>query len=162
MCDQRPGEFCAVQHCEIGAFTREWRHEVRSVPEQRGAEDPLPSIAAHAIMPLTPDRIATVPHARLTEVTERLPISPASTGLRPTWTPRFHREWELSLGRRTARAKLAMLLCELLVWPEIVGLTERLSDALPLTQTDLGDCTGYQRSRQQGAEGARARELVEF
>lgn len=69
----------------------------------------------HAITALTPCRIATVPHLRLTEVIERLPDLTRLYWFATNLDAAIHREWELSLGRRTARAKLAMLFCELFV-----------------------------------------------
>jgi CRP-like cAMP-binding protein len=96
----------------------------------------------HAVMTLTPCRVATVPHVRLTEITQRFPHLTRLYWFATNLDAAIHREWELSLGRRTARAKLAALFCELFVRLEIVGLTRELSYTLPLTQTDLGDCTG--------------------
>jgi CRP-like cAMP-binding protein len=93
-------------------------------------------------MALTPCRIATVPHVNLTAITERFPHLTRVYWHTTNVDAAIHREWELSLGRRTARAKLAILFCELYTRLEIVGLAKDLSYALPLTQTDLGDCTG--------------------
>jgi len=96
----------------------------------------------HSIMSLTPCRVATVPHDRLTEITRQSPHLTRLYWFSTNLDAAIHREWEISLGRRSARAKLAALLCELFVRFEIVGLTQGLSYELPLTQTDLGDCTG--------------------
>jgi CRP-like cAMP-binding protein len=54
----------------------------------------------------------------------------------------IHREWELSLGRRTAISRLAHLLCELQVRLAVVGLAEDTGYALRLTQQDLAECLG--------------------
>jgi CRP-like cAMP-binding protein len=96
----------------------------------------------HSIMTLTPCRVALVPHENLRMITERHPHLTRLYWFATNLDAAIHREWELSLGRRTARAKLAALLCELLVRLQIVGLADETSYDLALTQTDLGDCTG--------------------
>ena len=54
----------------------------------------------------------------------------------------IHREWELSLGRRNASARVAMLLSELHQRLLLVGLADAHGYELPLTQTDIAECTG--------------------
>jgi CRP-like cAMP-binding protein len=54
----------------------------------------------------------------------------------------IHREWVLSLGRRSALSRVAHLLCELQVRLGIVGLADESGYALDLTQTDLAECLG--------------------
>jgi CRP-like cAMP-binding protein len=52
------------------------------------------------------------------------------------------RERILSIGRRSALARIAHLMCELFVRLEVVGLTEGQSFRLPITQLDLADASG--------------------
>jgi CRP-like cAMP-binding protein len=52
------------------------------------------------------------------------------------------RERILSIGRRSAVARIAHLICELFARLEVVGLTDGDSFALPITQLDLADATG--------------------
>jgi len=54
----------------------------------------------------------------------------------------IHREWQLSLGRRTSLARIAHLFCELQARLDVVGLTQGSSYRLPLTQVDLAECLG--------------------
>jgi len=96
----------------------------------------------HNIMTLTPCQIALVPHEKLTRITEQFPHLTRLYWFSTNLDAAIHREWELSLGRRTAIARLASLFCEMRVRLEIVGLTDGLSYALPLTQTDLAECLG--------------------
>jgi CRP-like cAMP-binding protein len=96
----------------------------------------------HTIMSLTPCRVATVPHTRLTEISRHSPHLTRLYWFSTNLDAAIHREWEISLGRRTARAKIAALFCELFIRLEIIGLTDGFSYHLGLTQTDLGDCTG--------------------
>jgi CRP-like cAMP-binding protein len=117
----------------------------------------------HSVMSLTPCRVATIPHANLTEITERFPHLTRLYWFATNLDAAVHREWELSLGRRTARAKLATLFCELFVRLEIVGLVKDLSYALPLTQSDLGDCTGLTNVHvNRTLKDLRTSELVQF
>ena len=48
----------------------------------------------------------------------------------------------MSVGRRTAVARVAHLLCELYVRLGLIGFVENQRYALPLTQIDLADATG--------------------
>ena len=96
----------------------------------------------HDVMTLTPVRIAIVPHENLRRITETLPHLTRLHWFSTNVDAAIHREWELSLGRRTARARIAMLLSELQVRLALVGLADENGYALPLTQTDLGECTG--------------------
>jgi CRP-like cAMP-binding protein len=54
----------------------------------------------------------------------------------------IHREWMLSLGRRSASSRLAHLVCELQVRLTAAGLADHGSYELPLTQTELGEILG--------------------
>lgn len=96
----------------------------------------------HDILTLTPCRVAIVPHDRLTAITEQHPHLTRLLWFLTNLDAAIHREWELSLGRRTAIARLAHLICELRVRLSIVGLADETGYALPLTQTELAECTG--------------------
>ena len=48
----------------------------------------------------------------------------------------------IGIGRRSARGRIAHLLCEVLTRLKAVGLAEELSCELPITQSDLGDALG--------------------
>ena len=96
----------------------------------------------HNIMTLTPVRIAYFPHARLTAITEAHPHLARMLWFSTMLDAAIHREWLLSLGRRSAIGRLAHLFAELLVRMEVVGLTEGNSYPLPITQIDLADSTG--------------------
>ena len=96
----------------------------------------------HNIMTLTPCRVATLPHERLREITEQHPHLTRVYWFGTNLDGAIHREWEVSLGRRTAISKVAHLFCELYVRLGIVGLTDGLSYELALTQMDLAECLG--------------------
>ena len=52
------------------------------------------------------------------------------------------REWVANVGRRSARARTAHLLCEVAVRTEQAGLGDRSVFELPMTQEQLGDALG--------------------
>jgi CRP-like cAMP-binding protein len=52
------------------------------------------------------------------------------------------REWMVGIGRRSAHARIAHLLCEMLVRMRAVGLAEDHACELPFTQTGIGDALG--------------------
>ena len=96
----------------------------------------------HNVMTLTPCRIAFVPHERLRRVTEEQPHLTRLLWFSTTLDAALHREWVMSLGRRSAIARLAHLFCELKVRLEIIGLTDGLAYDLDLTQTTVAECLG--------------------
>lgn len=96
----------------------------------------------HNIMTLTACRLAMVPHERLTRITEEHPHLARLYWFSTNLDAAIHREWEVSLGRRTAISKTAHLFCELHVRLGLVGLNDDLSYDLKLTQTDVAECLG--------------------
>ncbi|MDJ0277166.1 Crp/Fnr family transcriptional regulator [Sphingomonas sp. 2R-10] len=96
----------------------------------------------HNVMTLTPCRVVLVPHARLTEITEKHPHLARVYWFLTALDAAIHREWELSLGRRTAIQRIAHLICELQVRLGLIGEVDGTGFALPLTQAGLSDCTG--------------------
>jgi CRP-like cAMP-binding protein len=96
----------------------------------------------HSVMTLTPCRVAIVPHENLRRITEQYPHLTRLYWFGTNLDAAIHREWEVSLGRRTAIARVAHLFCELEVRLGLVGLTEGNGYALNLTQTDVAECLG--------------------
>jgi CRP-like cAMP-binding protein len=96
----------------------------------------------HNIMALTPCRIAVVPHERLRALSHEQPHLTRLYWFTTNMDAAVHREWELSLGRRSAIARIAHLLCEMHVRLGLVGLTNGMGFRLPLTQIDLAECVG--------------------
>lgn len=96
----------------------------------------------HGIFTMTPCTVASVPHTRLTEITERFPHLTRMLWLSTLIDAAIHREWIVGLGRRTAIAKLGHLICELFVRLSVVGATKGHSFQVPITQEELADCLG--------------------
>ncbi|QPQ55091.1 Crp/Fnr family transcriptional regulator [Allosphingosinicella flava] len=96
----------------------------------------------HNVGTLTPCKIALVPHERLERITEAFPHLTRLLWFSTNLDAAIHREWEVSLGRRSAFARVAHLFCELYHRLSIVGLTDGLSYDFALTQTDVSECLG--------------------
>ena len=96
----------------------------------------------HNVGALTPARIALVPHDALRGITETHPHLGRMLWFSTLLDAAIHREKILSIGRRSAIARIAHIFCELLVRLRLVGLADETGYALPLTQADLADVTG--------------------
>lgn len=97
---------------------------------------------AHNLGSLTKGRIATVPHEAVRRITETQPHLARMLWFSTLLDASIHRERILSVGRRSALARIAHLLCELYVRLGLVGLVDNSRYSLPLTQGDLADASG--------------------
>lgn len=96
----------------------------------------------HNVGSVTPVTMALVPHDRLANITETHPHLARLLWFSTLLDAAIHREKILSIGRRSALARIAHILCELFVRLRLVGLAGEKSYTLPLTQADLADATG--------------------
>lgn len=96
----------------------------------------------HSVVALTGVVVAEIPHDRLRRLTEDYPHLLRLFWLDTLIDAATHRQWILGLGRRTARARLAHLICELQLRLETAGRGQGDSVALPLNQATLGDVLG--------------------
>jgi CRP-like cAMP-binding protein len=96
----------------------------------------------HHIGALTPVRVAYLPHDRLTRLTEREPHLARLLWLSTLMDAEVQRERILSIGRRSALARVAHLFCELCVRLDVVDAAAGGRFALPVTQMDIADATG--------------------
>jgi CRP-like cAMP-binding protein len=96
----------------------------------------------HDVVALTQCKFAVVPHEKLKWMTEHLPHLTRVYWFATNLDAAIHREWELSLGRRPAPARMANLFCELYVRLNMVGLTNGFTYNLPLTQEMLAETLG--------------------
>lgn len=96
----------------------------------------------HNIRALTACKVALVPHERLRALSHDHPHLTRLYWFTTNLDAAIHREWELSLGRRPAIARIAHLICEMHVRLGLVGLTQGLEFRLTLTQADLAECVG--------------------
>jgi CRP-like cAMP-binding protein len=96
----------------------------------------------HSILALTRCRIALAPHERIAAVTAEHPHLARLWWFTTNMDAAIHREWVLSLGRRSALSRTAHLFCELRVRLAIVGRAGEDGYPLALTQTDIAECLG--------------------
>ena len=96
----------------------------------------------HDLISVSRCKLAIVPHDRLTEMTERFPHLTRVYWFSTNVDAAIHREWTLSLGRRSALSRMAHLFCELNVRLGIVGQSQNDTYDFPLTQVELGECLG--------------------
>jgi CRP-like cAMP-binding protein len=96
----------------------------------------------HHVGSMTPVKFALVPHEKLRAITESYPHLARMLWFSTLLDAAIHRERILSIGRRSAAARIGHLFCELFVRLEVVGLTEGSSYRFPLTQAELADASG--------------------
>jgi CRP-like cAMP-binding protein len=96
----------------------------------------------HNVGAMTPVRYAVAPHEAIRRITEEQPHLARMLWFSTLLDAAIHREKILTVGRRSAVARVAHLLCELFVRLQIVELADADSYALPLTQADLADAAG--------------------
>lgn len=96
----------------------------------------------HDLVAMTDCRLAVIPHDRLDELFARHPRLERVYWFSTNLDAALHREWTLSLGRRSAVSRLAHLFCELQVRLSLVGLASDDGYDFPLTQENLAECLG--------------------
>ena len=96
----------------------------------------------HDIVTLSECTIGLVPHERLLEVTRDYPHLTRVFWFSTNVDAAITRELALSLGQRSAIARMAHLFCELYVRLDVVGRTKENRYEFPLTQRELSECLG--------------------
>jgi CRP-like cAMP-binding protein len=96
----------------------------------------------HDLLTLSECTLAVVPHDRVRQMTERFPRLARIYWFSTNMDAAIHREWALSLGKRSAISRMAHLFCELHVRLDVVGQTRGDSYDFPLTQRELAECLG--------------------
>jgi len=96
----------------------------------------------HNIASVSRAVIALVPHDNLKRITEDHPHLARMLWFSTMLDASIQRETILSVGRRTALARIAHLLCELCIRLQLIGLSDGGRFALPITQVDLADASG--------------------
>lgn len=96
----------------------------------------------HNVSTLSECRIAVVPHDKIREITNQYPRLGRIFWLSTNMDAAIQRELTLSLGQRSAIARMAHLFCELYVRLDVVGRTSDEGYDFPLTQRELSECLG--------------------
>jgi CRP-like cAMP-binding protein len=96
----------------------------------------------HSIGTLVPTRLAAISRATVFDLFEHHPRIGAALWWSALQEEAINRERIVALGRRSARGRVAYLLCELVWRQRVVGLGEDRAIRLPLTQVELADTLG--------------------
>src|SRR5215217_7666300 len=96
----------------------------------------------HGVLALSPCRVAAATNIDPTTVTEQHPHLSRLLWLSTVIDGAIHREWIVAMGRRSKRAQLAHLICELYTRLAVVELVEGESFSLPLSQAEVADVVG--------------------
>ncbi len=96
----------------------------------------------HDVLTLSECTIGIVPHERLLEITRDHPHLARVYWFSTNVDAAITRELALSLGQRSAIARMAHLFCELYVRLDVVGRTKGNRYEFPLTQRELSECLG--------------------
>jgi CRP-like cAMP-binding protein len=96
----------------------------------------------YSIDALTPVRFATIDQLRLQRLSEALPSFMVGVLQQQAFRQALLREWLLNIGRRSARERIAYLMCEVFLRLRHNGFGESNSCPFPLTQVDIADAVG--------------------
>ncbi|TCS09001.1 Crp/Fnr family transcriptional regulator [Rhizobium sp. BK418] len=96
----------------------------------------------HGIVALSPCRVAFADHADLRNISETMTHLARLLWLTTIIDAAINREWISSMGRRSKRAHIAHLICELYLRLRTVEQVDDWSFRLPLTQAELADVMG--------------------
>lgn len=96
----------------------------------------------HNVQALTRSEVALVPRDALRRIATEHPAIGEAMWHDTLVDGSICREWIANVGRRDARTRLAHLLCEFALRLAATGIGGEGSRELPMTQEQLGDCTG--------------------
>lgn len=99
-------------------------------------------ISDHDVVALTAMSLAEVPLSDLRELAMARPTIAAAMWTDTLVEASIYREWLLNIGRRSAKTRLAHLLCEFHTRLRIIGRCGEMEVELPMTQEQLGDAMG--------------------
>jgi CRP-like cAMP-binding protein len=86
--------------------------------------------------------VAIIPHTRLRRITNEFPFLARVLWLTTLIGSSVHREWMTRIGRRSAKQRVAHVLCEMAARLRAVGMLNDNSYELPMTQAELADAVG--------------------
>jgi CRP-like cAMP-binding protein len=96
----------------------------------------------YSVSALTLCQVATVPRARFEAMLDSHPRLARAFWRLSLAEGAIQREWMVGMGRRSALARIAHLLCEVFLRLKAVGLAERDRCHFPVTQAHLADALG--------------------
>ncbi|MEF2553471.1 Crp/Fnr family transcriptional regulator [Aurantimonas sp. A2-1-M11] len=95
----------------------------------------------HSVASITPARLAMIPHAAIWDLCERNPLLARALWRETLIDASIARTWVRCVGRLSAHARVAHILCELYTRLDAVGLAEE-PIPMPITQSEFGDAMG--------------------
>jgi CRP-like cAMP-binding protein len=106
------------------------------------SQNMLLPVSDHNVQSLGRSEMAMIPISAMTTLIAQRPSIGRAIWLDTLIDSSVFREWVVNVGRRSARARIAHLLCELMLRMRSAGLTEALSMEFPFTQEQIADATG--------------------
>lgn len=102
----------------------------------------LLAVADHNVQCLDGCEVALFPRKALMELAEQSPGIRLAMWVDTLIDASIFREWVVNVGRRDSRARIAHLLCELVVRLDGIGANHHGTYDFPITQEQLADATG--------------------
>jgi len=99
-------------------------------------------IADHSVQSLNRSVFAAIPRTALIELSDSRPAIRTAMWIDTLIDASIFREWVVNVGRRDSRARIAHLLCELIVRLKSIGAQNGEIFDFPVTQEQLADATG--------------------
>jgi CRP-like cAMP-binding protein len=115
----------------------------------------------HSVVAFSPCRVASVPHERLRAISEKQPHLTRLLWLNTLVDAAIHRNWIVAMGRMSASARMAQLICELYTRLAAVDLARGYEFEFPLTQPVVADALGLSLVHvNRSVREIRARQLI--
>jgi CRP-like cAMP-binding protein len=99
-------------------------------------------VADHHVETITPAEIAWIPKANLRALARERPAIAEAFWRDTLIDASIFREWVLNVGRRSAKSRIAHMLCEFVARCQAAGLARAEGFAWPMTQEQIADATG--------------------
>lgn len=96
----------------------------------------------HSVQAMTAGQAAMIPREQIIALANARPKVGMAMWHETLVDTAILREWMTNIGRRTAQARLAHMLCELMVRLGAAGQAGDAAYEIPMTQEQLADCTG--------------------
>jgi CRP-like cAMP-binding protein len=96
----------------------------------------------HSVQALTAGEAAMIPREAVVALADARPRVGMAMWHETLVDAAVLREWTTNIGRRTAQARLAHMLCELMVRLRAAGEAGGTAYEIPMSQEQLADCTG--------------------
>lgn len=114
-------------------------HIAGDIPDMQGL---FIKVMDHNLATLAPTRVALIAHEAICKLIDANPRIAHLLWRDSLVDAAIFRKWIVGMGRRTAYARFAHLICEFAVRMHAVGLMENRICAMPFTQADMADALG--------------------